>query len=190
MTTAFVLGNGQSRKDINLAELNRHGKIYGCNALYRDYVPDVLIAVDKKISEQIQNNGYAQRHRLYTRRPLPGLGAKRVPEHYWGFSSGQIAMAIAAADGNRSIYLLGFDLGSTDNRFNNVYADSEFYKKSSDRPTFSGNWIKQTVQIAKDYRDLTFVRVTGPATAKVNEFDSVHNIQHITIQEFSAKFGI
>ena len=44
MTTAFVLGNGVSRKEIDLESLRKWGKTYGCNALYRDFAPDVLVA--------------------------------------------------------------------------------------------------------------------------------------------------
>ena len=37
----FVLGNGTSRKDILLEPLRQHGTIYGCNALYREFKPDI-----------------------------------------------------------------------------------------------------------------------------------------------------
>lgn len=190
MAVAFVLGNGQSRQGIDLHSLNKLGKIYGCNALYRDYTPDVLIAVDKAISEQIQNSGYSQTHRFYTRRPIDGLKARRIPEQYWGFSSGQVAVALAAMDRSNPVYMLGFDLGSSGDKFNNVYADTEFYKRSIDRVTFSGNWIKQTVQIARDYPDVTFIRVVGSSTATITEFDTINNIQHISLAEFCGTFGI
>ena len=36
----FAIGNGESRKSIDLNELRPHGIIYGCNALYRDFQPD------------------------------------------------------------------------------------------------------------------------------------------------------
>jgi hypothetical protein len=32
----FCIVNGESRKGIDLSQLRPHGKIYGCNALYRD----------------------------------------------------------------------------------------------------------------------------------------------------------
>ena len=37
MSTAFIIGNGPTRLDINLHDLVGKGKIYGCNALYRDF---------------------------------------------------------------------------------------------------------------------------------------------------------
>ena len=55
----FIIGNGESRQGIDLAELNQYGKTYGCNALYRDYTPDALIAVDHRMVHQIYWSGYA-----------------------------------------------------------------------------------------------------------------------------------
>lgn len=189
MATAFVLGNGISRQKVNLNALRPYGKIYGCNALYREFEPDVLVAADKPISEQIQHSGYALRHCFYTRKPLDGLGANRIPEDYWGFSSGQAACGIAALDGNVSIYLIGFDLGGVNDRFNNVYADTEFYKRSIDRPTYTGNWVNQILQVAKAYPHVNFIRVTGSSTAVIKDFAQVRNIQNITIEQFCETFG-
>jgi hypothetical protein len=45
----FCIGNGESRKGFDLEKLRPHGKIYGCNALYRDFTPDHLSAVDMVI---------------------------------------------------------------------------------------------------------------------------------------------
>ena len=82
MSASFVLGNGVSRLAVDLNQLKQRGKIYGCNALYREFVPDVLISTDKAIAGAIQNSGYAQGNLMYTRRPLPGLGARTVPQPY------------------------------------------------------------------------------------------------------------
>ena len=56
--TVFIIGNGESRQRIDLAELNQYGRTYGCNALYRDYTPDALIAVDHRMAHQIYWTGY------------------------------------------------------------------------------------------------------------------------------------
>jgi hypothetical protein len=56
----FCIGNGESRKDFDLEKLRSHGKIYGCNALYRDFTPDHLSAVDAGIMHEIYNSGYCQ----------------------------------------------------------------------------------------------------------------------------------
>tara|TARA_Y100001937_G_scaffold20832_1_gene29172 strand:+ start:11513 stop:12352 length:840 start_codon:yes stop_codon:yes gene_type:complete len=67
MKRVFCLGNGESRKGVNLDILKQHGKIYGCNALYRDYTPDVLVAVDQGIIHEIYQSGYAHKNVCYFR---------------------------------------------------------------------------------------------------------------------------
>ena len=44
--TAFIIGNGGTRRSFPLDILRGHGTIYGCNALYRDFEPDFLVAID------------------------------------------------------------------------------------------------------------------------------------------------
>lgn len=185
MTTAFVLGNGLSRQALCLTTLQTLGKIYGCNALYRDFVPDVLVATDKPIATSIQESGYAKTHCFYTRRPIPDLGAKTVPHEYFGYSSGPIAVSLAAKDGHKKIYLLGFDLGPTaDQKFNNLYAGTEFYKAVDALPTYTGNWVKQLRTIVRDYPLTKFYRVHGPTSAVVNELSAVPNLFSMDLSTF------
>ena len=184
MSRAFVLGNGVSRQDVDLNNLKHFGPIYGCNALYRDFTPTALISTDRPISERIQDSGYAKTNRFYTRRPVPGSGALPVPQKYFGYSSGPIAASVAAIDGARVIYLIGFDMGPVNNHFNNVYANTEFYKKSSAVPTFTGNWVNQLKTIMRDYPGTLFVRIVGHATAAIADLDKLPNLQNMTMSEF------
>lgn len=187
MSIAFVLGNGISRQGIDLEKLQRLGSIYGCNALYREFAPTVLVATDRPIAEQIQHSGYAQKHKFYTRKPIPGLGALRIPEPYWGYSSGPAAVALAAQNKNIHVYMLGFDMGPAANgRFNNVYADTEFYKASAATPTYTGNWARQLVQITNSFPKVSFYRVQGTTTSPIADFDRLTNLSHLDIKEFLA----
>ena len=185
MSAIFVLGNGVSRLAVDLNQLQQRGRIYGCNALYREFVPDVLISTDKAIANAIQNSGYAQNNLMYTRRPLPGLGAKPVPQSYYGYSSGPIAVAMAALERPLAVYLLGFDMGpKPGNRFNNIYADTEFYRKSNSAPTYTGNWVRQLVTIMKDFETVSFHRVMGDTTATIAELQNVKNLRHMPLADF------
>ena len=58
----FCIGNGESRKGFDLEKLRPYGKIYGCNALYRDFTPDHLTAVDAGIMHEVYNSGYCQKN--------------------------------------------------------------------------------------------------------------------------------
>jgi hypothetical protein len=188
MTAAFVLGNGISRQQIDLNLLKTLGRVYGCNAIYREFAPDVLISTDSPISERIQHEGYSQTHTHYTRKPLPGTGAQRIAQQYFGYSSGPVAVAQAALDGAIAIYLIGFDMGPTRvGRFNNCYADTEFYKKSSANPTFTGNWTRQLRQVAKDFPKTSFFRVAGETTAEIRDLQSVPNLAHVDMVTFQQR---
>lgn len=188
MAAAFVLGNGVSRQAVDLTTLKTLGTTYGCNAIYREFVPDVLISTDTPISERIQHEGYSQKNTHYTRKPLPDSGARRIAQKYFGYSSGPVAVSQAAIDGATAIYLVGFDLGPTrTGRFNNCYADTEFYKKSSANPTFTGNWVRQLQTIMKDYPKTSFFRVVGDTTAEVRELLGVANLAHMQMANFQQR---
>jgi hypothetical protein len=185
MTVAFVLGNGRSRLELNPEHLANVAPVYGCNALFREFTPAVLVSTDVPISRVIQQSGYSQQHVHYTRKPLPDLGAKRIPQQYYGFSSGPTAAGIAAIDRHRKIYLVGFDMGpTTTGHFNNVYSDTEFYKKSSATPTYTGNWVRQLGTIAKDFPKTQFVRVQGTTTADIMELSNIPNLSHLLMIDF------
>jgi len=190
MTAAFVLGNGISRQQIDLNLLKTLGRVYGCNAIYREFAPDVLISTDAPISERIQHEGYGRTHVHYTRKPLPDSGSMRISQQYFGYSSGPAAVGQAALDGARAIYLIGFDMGPTrTGRFNNIYADTEFYKKSSANPTFTGNWVRQIRQIAKDFPKASFFRVVGDTTADLSDLRSIANMAHLPIADFQNRIN-
>ena len=70
------------------------------------------------------------------------------------------------------------------NRFNNVYAGTEFYKAPDSVPTFTGNWIRQLVTIAGDFPTVQFTRVCGPTSAEIKEFKNIQNFDTIDIKLF------
>ena len=73
--TVFCIGNGESRSPVDLIKLRPHGKIYGCNGLYRDFAPDVLCSVDGPMMHEIYQSGYADNNETWFRdwNPVPGM---------------------------------------------------------------------------------------------------------------------
>ena len=67
MSNVFCIGNGTSRKNFNLEKLRPYGKIYGCNALYRSFTPDILVAVDHGIMHEIYHSGYCEKNETWFR---------------------------------------------------------------------------------------------------------------------------
>ena len=52
---AYCIGNGPSRKDFDLNKLKATGQTYGCNALYRDFIPDYIFSIDSPITLTMVN---------------------------------------------------------------------------------------------------------------------------------------
>lgn len=187
MKTAFVLGNGRSRIGLELDKLRPLGKIYGCNALYRDFSPDMLIATDPGISSEIESSGYPEHHEFYTRKPGIESYSKKI-ELNFGFSSGPIAVTYAAAHGHDLIYLLGFDFKGIDGKFNNVYADTVNYKQSNAKETYWGNWENQLLTIMRDqYPNKKYIRVLGDKKFSSSILSGLKNYSEINIFSFLDK---
>ena len=188
---AFVLGNGTSRLRLKLDELKFHSSVYGCNALYREYTPDYLIAVDEKMVREIEKTGYHLKNTVWTN---PNKGVLKIPglnyfKPHKGWSSGPTALWLAAKNNHEKIYIFGFDYEGIDRRVNNVYADTANYKKSTDIATYYGNWLNQTEQVIRDNKHIKFVRVIDTLDFKPPTLSQITtNFEHMSYDEFAKKF--
>jgi len=81
---AFILGNGPSRStDIQWLN-NLKGDTYGCNAIYRDFEPDFLVASDWEMMLEIINSTYSGNchFTFYAECPMEVLeGIRHTPEY-------------------------------------------------------------------------------------------------------------
>jgi len=187
--TAFVLGNGKSRLKLDLDSLKGRGTIIGCNAIYREFEPDFLVAVDVKMVNEIISAGYQKTHQVWTN-PNKGIISKSGVNFFSphkGWSSGPTALWFACTQGHKNIYMFGFDYQGLDGKFNNVYADTFNYKKSSDSATFFGNWLNQTEKTIKEYRTINFFRVAESGSFIPDKLRNLPNLQHIGFQDFENK---
>jgi len=190
-SVAFVLGNGRSRLSLNLNELKKCGKIYGCNGLYRDFDPDYLIAVDEKMVKEIVESKYHYNRPVWTNpnKGVLSISGLNLFRPHKGWSSGPTALWFAATNGHREIYIHGFDYTGIDNKLNNVYADTKNYKHSCETATFYGNWLKQTVSVIKEFNQINFYRVIDEHSFIPDQLREItKNFSHITHSEFLEKF--
>ena len=186
---AFCIGNGKSRRGFDLRTLKPRGVILGCNNLYKDFAPDVLVAIDHPIMHNIYQSGYCYNAKCYFRSwsPIPGenyeqmiLGMfpdfrhlrgirqsgkliengragckefvlhgyndkqtgenlvsvswvtndrvmnvtdiiKDAEQEYWAAGPVSGYVACKTIDEIKEVYLIGHDLFSMDNKFNNIY---------------------------------------------------------------------
>lgn len=189
MTVGFVIGNGVSRSEIDLHCLKKHGTVYGCNALYREFEPHVLVATDTFISQTIQDSGYAKDHVFYTRFPRPQSGARVLPPESRRSASGPNALYLCIHDDHDIIYIVGFDMGPTvSNTLNNIYAGTEHYLPLTAQPVCPDRWIADCVSLITKHNDKEFIRVVGSDSASIPSLSSLPNLRTITTTEFISKF--
>ena len=188
MSTAFVLGNGTSRKHFDLERLKGYGTVYACNAVYRHFEPDVLIAVDPKMVHEIVADGYHHNHVVWTNF---NNGYKNYTNlNYFkpskGWSSGPTALSKCVDDKHSTIYLLGFDYMGLNGgkKFNNIYADTQNYKKSAEPATYYGNWLRQTETVINSHREIQFRRVINSGDFSPAQLNNYENYKNITYSEF------
>ena len=143
MKFAFCIGNGESRSGFNLEKLKSFGTLYGSNAIYRDYITEYLICVDRHMCQQ-SANAVGKATTIFTRQnwvdqfahwpnvkkvpDLPYSGDKRQDEPFhWG--AGPYAGVLGLTFKPKAIFMLGFDLHPLEEgKVNNMYIISKFRK--------------------------------------------------------------
>jgi len=142
---AYIIGNGPSRKGFDLHSLKSTGQTYGCNALYRDFIPDYLFSVDRFMSEGIVRDAVYEKAICYA----PSIEYTRskgklnlIPLNpHW--ISGSTAFWTACIHGHKNLYLLGFDFQEYGKgHLNNIYQGTEFYGPRDNSGTYEG-WLRQ-----------------------------------------------
>ena len=165
---AYVIGNGPSRKGFDLNRLKETGQTYGCNALYRDFIPDYIFSVDTNMSMQMIEDEVG----LKTIHYAPALQANRkesngmihlIPNNP-NWISGNAAFWTAGVHGHNNIYLIGFDFREYGKgELNNIYQDTDYYGERNEDKIFDG-WLKQFRDMLKmrPYVNYTVVHDNPP----------------------------
>ena len=176
--TAVVIGNGVNRLGFDLQNLkkasgllgSRTVQTYGCNALYRDFTPDFLVAVGNNgIVDEIAGSGYTNENIVYSSAihllEFPGK-FYLIPYDVYA-DAGTTAAYLAAFDEHKKIYLIGFD-GHEPGWNNNVYAGTVGYDPK-DSTIEHSEWISNHKQLIDTYDDVDFAWVTPRGTNLIPE---------------------
>ena len=160
-TLAYVLGNGVTRLQVNCENLLDYGVVYGCNRIYEEFSPTVLVSTDKDMSLEIQESGYSSTHFHYTRSQwkIKNSGSHILPWVYHGCSSGPAALGLAADSVAESIFVIGFDFTSSNSNINNIFAGTNNYKPKDAPPTPWRNWVDQIDLIVHKNPNKKFLHV-------------------------------
>jgi hypothetical protein len=133
MNTAFIIGNGTSRKGFDLTRLKPYGTVFGCNALYRDFpdysLPDFLVAIDDGIINEIEHSDFPSKRTIF-----PPIDERWEPaECNIGrprSNAGINAMREAIKKGYDQLICLGFDfmiMNDPKQSVSNVYDGTQNY---------------------------------------------------------------
>lgn len=200
---ALVFGNGISRLSypvaFNLYTQHRGGlhaskklTTYGCNALYREYAPHVLVAKHPIIAKEIVESGYAPSNIVVT-------GSKNVlnyPDKFHltpfdpNFYAGPTALYLAAFDGHNQIYFMGFDGHESTTWNNNVYAGTAGYAATTAHVE-STKWEDQCMQVFNAYNNIEFIRVMPTSAARMPEqWKYAVNLRQIEWRQFVSEVDL
>jgi hypothetical protein len=153
MNIAFCIGNGSSRKSIDLNKLKNVGPLYGCNSLIETFELDNTIVVDRALLIDLISQGYNKKTNIYTRKRWKNIidaenlhfldDPIKVPTHRWDneihWGSGTHALKLAAKNQSQIIVMIGYDL----------------YNSSVDPAC----WIYQISKCLEFHQEIQFVQI-------------------------------
>jgi hypothetical protein len=162
----FVIGNGESRTGFDLNLLMPIGKVFGCNALYRDFTPDLLFCMDEGITWEVRESGFfpfiyrdwGTNGEVQGNLILNTYGTK-YPD--WGYAAGPTAVRFMCEHFPlvNQIYMLGFDLYGLEGKVNNVYKGTPCYASEDNEATFFRGWVKRLGEVFDLFPRINFFRV-------------------------------
>ena len=191
MNIACVIANGPSRLQFDLHCINASMYTYGCNALYRDFMPNYLIAMDWPIVVDILENNVHNRTNFYTQdnANFNHVSVDVKENINWlknmarRLDSGNSALEVALDHDYESIYMIGFDYNTND-KLPNVYHGTSNYARNSTVPaaeSMAREWQSRLRNLVKQFPDTQIIRVNGSST--VMNIDAT-NYSEITPEQF------
>ena len=164
----LVIGNGESRKDIDISAFNET-KV-GCNAIVRDFFVNHLVCVDRRMVEEVLQlssfdkiytrqdwiNSYTSNKNVTTVPKLPYNGTERWDEPFqWGSGPYAVLLSAKLCKGP-TVRLVGFDLHSATSTVNNVYKDTSNYDPADKNAVDPRYWVHQINKVFEWFPQLHF----------------------------------
>jgi len=209
---AVVIGNGITSNEFDLTlilpyrETTEWGEIgpwvykrqirnfftYGCNAIYRNYKPDFIVANGDGIVQEIANYTNDKTSVIYSNsknlQKYPGkfVFTPQNPE----LNAGATAAYMAAFDGHKKVYMLGFDGIDSPNNNYNVYAGTPNYP-AADVTINEESWVRNLSAVMSVYSDTEFIRVMPtPDFRQPEAWRYFLNYRQINFRKFVLEAGV
>jgi len=187
---AFIIGNGLSRKDFNLNRLVGQGCTFGCNALYRDFTPDYLVAIDDKIIEEITQSDYPMNRFIVPPNEEQYEPAEHNPNRPRS-NAGMNACFEAIKKDFKTLYLFGFDFILEDQiSVKNIYDGSDCYgPETRANYTDNHNRAKYFEYMAKKNPNVNFKFVLPRDIGIIHNINST-NVTGIYYDDFDPQWDV
>lgn len=200
---AVVFGNGLSRTNhtvpFELFKQHRGGlhatkkvTTYGCNAFFRDADPHFLIVNNPIIANEVVKAGYEKNNIVLTtvKNVLLYPDKFHLIPFDQNFCAGATALYLAAFDGHRKIYFLGFDGQDSPDFNNNVYAGTNGYAAKTAHVD-SVRWEEQIKEIFDAYPGSEFIRVMPSVSTPIPElWKYASNFKQIEWRQFISEIDL
>jgi hypothetical protein len=200
--TVLVIGNGESRKNINLQSVIGKIVTVGCNAVHRDTIVDHLVCADHRMIKEaiadintretliyVRPEWYytfkklMKRKNIRTMPEIPYLSHSRYDDpRNWG--SGTYAHLVAANLELSTVYMLGFDLYGRNHLVNNIYKDTPNYSQSLSHAIDPSYWIYQSAKIFQQFPNKQFVIINN-LSWHMPESWKLPNVKFLDIDKFN-----
>lgn len=190
-SNALVIGNGKSRLHFDLNQLQQHFTTYGCNALYRDFIPDYLISMDFAMVHEILESKVHYKCKFYTQYDQKAVHRAKLGEPInwaiqdkWIGDSGTGALRLACMNKHSNIYMIGFDYTNDNKYTDNVYAGTKNYIPG---PITNGgefmlrNFESRLRYMCKTFKDSNIIRINANGYKPCCK---ENNFSNITIEQF------
>lgn len=165
---------------------------YGCNAIYRNFKLDFVTCTGEGLIDEIAHATQDKTEMLYANsqylQKYPGV-FHFLPQNP-DFNSGAMAAYMAAFDGHKKIFLLGFDgIDTIDNNYN-MFAGSPNYPPL-DYPINENYWIRSLKTVMDVYHDTEFIRVCPTKNFRTPEsWKNCLNYRQIDFRQFVSEADI
>lgn len=189
MTIGFAIGNGPSRTEFDLHKIDGRGLSVGCNWIFKDYTPDIIVAIDKVMKDLfikmedrpfkwITTNANHSILLLDGEKAMPVIEVNRTV----GKNSGIIACSYLGKKVKcEKIYMIGFDFFRIHPgmKSNDIYHDHLCRYK---------NFHKAWNMLSADCPDTEFIRVGPIVEHDINYFKVMEeNFTFIDYPEFEQR---
>lgn len=186
-----MIGNGPSRQQFDLDCINATMHTYGCNVLYKDFMPDYLISMDWPIVLKILEDNIHHKTNFYTQdnANFNHISSDIKENINWlknmtrRLDSGNSALEVALEHDYETVYMIGFDYNTND-KLPNVYHGTPNYARNSTNPaaeSMAREWQQRLRNLVKQFPDTQIIRVNGSNT--VMNIDAT-NYSEITPEQF------